>query len=221
MRLRTVFAAVAALALLAACGSSATAPVESGSAPGEVASAISDCTQGPPAQASLRDDPTKITDGVVGTLYNETPGEVYVSIGAHFNDLCRLKPGSSTVFAGSGWIYGVNLFISRNAEPGERSGTEVTLRDTIAWYPNGAVQGFRFLKPGSNERNMCRSEAGNEHDFGEKEERTYDDDALGRLTITRLPDDSDAARKWVGVTDAHVDDWARMDVRIYRVGNCE
>ena len=215
-----VVSIVAASALLAACGSGATAPVESGSASGDVASAIADCSQGPPAQASLRDDPTKIPDGVVGTLYNETPGEVYVSIGAHFNDMCRLKPGASTVFAGSGWLYGVDLFISRNAEPGERSGTEVTLRDTIAWYPNGAVQGFRFLKPGSNERNMCRSEAGNERDFSEGEEHSYDENALGKLTITRLPDDSDAARKWAGVRDAHVDDWARMDVRIYRVGNC-
>lgn len=220
MRLLAAMSVVAALALLAACGSSATAPIESGSASGEAASAVADCAQGPPARESLKDDPTKIPDGVVGTLDNETPGEVYVSIGAHFNDMCRLAPGASTVFAGNGWLYGVNLFISRNAEAGKRSGTEVTLRDTVWWYPHAAVQGFRFLKPGSNERTMCRSDAGNERDFSEGEERSYDEDALGKLTITRLPDDSRAAREWAGVTDAHVDDWARMDVRIYRVGNC-
>lgn len=211
---------VAASVLLVACGSSATAPVESGSGSGEVASAISDCAEGPPARGSLKDDPTKIPDGVVGTLYNETPEAVYVSIGRYFNDMCRLAPGASTVFAGSGWLYGVNLFISRNSEPGERSGTEVTLRDTVYWYPNGAVQGFRFLKPDSNERRMCTSDAGKERDFSQGDERSYDDDALGKLTITRLPDDSNAARKWTGVTDAHVDDWARMDVRIWRLGNC-
>ena len=132
-----------------------------------------------------------------------------------------LRPRTYQVIMGLALLgYGVNLFISHNSEPGERSGTEVTLRDTVYWYPNGAVQGFRFLKPDSNERKMCAPDAGKERDFSEGDERTYDDDALGKLKITRLPDDSNAARAWTGVTDAHVDDWARMDVRIWRLGNC-
>lgn len=216
---------LATVVLLAGCRSETTSSedslaVVSESDPGRVADAVADCSQGPPASAPLTAFHQSMPDGVVGTVYNESDDDLYVSIGWNFATACRVAAGTSTAFAGSDWARSVELFISRNIEPDPRSGTYVWLVDPMTWYPTGTVQGFRFLEPGSKVRERCEPDAGKERDFKEGDEQSYDDAALGALTITRLPDDGKAAREWAGTTSMAVNDWARIDVRIWRVGDC-
>lgn len=93
------FVSALAAALIAACGCSTSAPVQTASASGEVASAIADCAQGPPARCPLnvsKYDRFEF-DGVVGTIYLETEEPVYVSI----REIDRFNP--TFEFCRIGW----------------------------------------------------------------------------------------------------------------------
>ena len=105
-------------------------------------------------------------------------------------------------------------------DPAVYTGTQVMLIDGDLDFPDGIAQGFRFTRDGSEIRKtFCKPPAGEARSSREDASSAYRDDEIGVLAITRLPDDEDAANAYSG-KDFLADDWARMDVRIWRIGDC-
>ena len=210
------FSALAAVtALIAACGSSSTAPVESASASGEVASAIADCPQGPPARDHLKTGDVD-NAGVWGTLTNETTEPVFVANGWDRAPSCRLTPGASAAFAGSRWSVDVSLVITQEAKPGQPSGTNIGLKNVLF----GGTPDVYSYASGSSGRIDCGSEDSSGRELTSGSSITYGSPVTGKVTVTRLANDSAAAREYVGIDSPLLDTWARIDVRIVRLGIC-
>lgn len=229
MRFVPALLASAAL-MLSACGSSATAPAESpvsSAVAGGVASEVSDCAEGAPARNPLGFGSVG-NDGVVGTVYNDTSQNVYLHNGTEWpgsqdkNAIpCRLAAGKSTSFSGStSSTDDVELYISAEENGQSRAGTKIGMNDVLISWPRVVVKGFSFRHPGWEREWNCTTDASKNVNISEGQTEAYDDPALGTLTVTRLPDDGAAAREYVGTDSSKVDDWARIDVRISRVGAC-
>lgn len=242
MRMRAVVVAgVAAGLVLAGCGSpgqsgESAAPVESESASGEVATYFGDCPEGHPARDALAGvtypgRSSAAHDGVVGTIYNDTTNTIRVmSDSVNDNGSCSLKPGKNTMFAGSMgkretryWLsplevdnYGEMFWVYLYSE-GQEGVTAVGF-----WDPNsGDPQVF------ASERKYSTGEACPPGEkpatTGEMEEGFADSltgDAIGALWVTRLRDDKDVARQGTGWDGWAVNDWARVDLRVYELGKC-
>jgi len=192
--------------LLAGCGASGSTPppVESASQSGEVAAnEASDCSLGPPAQGQLREFTERDNDGVVGSIYNETGSTLAIGQFRKGKAPCLLGPGQRIAFALRSYtpIYVIPA--------GDRGGTLVTLDDPIIDYPRVFLNGYGD--------SMYCDPTLTSPDLGEGESWDSDTRMSGKLQIQRLDDDEDVARQWSG-SSGHVDDWARMDVRIYRAG---
>ena len=207
--------------LLSACGqaSTATAPVESASASGAIASADR-CPEGPPARGSLTDNGYGYgDDGVVGTVRNQTGAAVWITSGTNQTP-CLLEAGKGVVYSGN---IRAEIFVSETTE--DRTGTNIRLEDPDLGYPFANVHGFQ---EGTDEEGISFSNyacgAGYRTDgFAEGESRDFEatDGAgyTGKVTVTRLPDDEAAANEYTGSTTG-TDDWARMDVTVSALGYC-
>lgn len=215
MRLASASALAAATALLAACGSSATAPVEPASVSGEVASAIVDCPQGPPAREHLKTGDVD-NAGIWGTLNNETTESVFVANGWDRSTSCRLAPGASVAFAGSRWSMDVSLVITQEAKPGQPSGTNLGFKNVLF----GGTPDVYSYASGSSGRIDCGSEDSSGRELNVGSAITYESPVTGKITVTRLANDGAAAREYVGIDSPLLDTWARIDVRISRLGIC-
>ena len=224
-----VLAGSAVALLLSACGqgSTTTAPVESASsavASGAIASADL-CPEGPPARGSLADGRYE-SDGVVGTVSNQTGAAVWISNQAPKPSMaverevtrtpCLLEAGKSAVYSGSDTAV---LYIS--AAPTNRTGTRIGLLDPLAWYPSASVTGFK--EPFVNDNYSCGAGYLDAVDFSEGASRDFEATNgagyTGKVTIVRLPDDEAAANEYTGRT-FDTDDWARMDITIFALGSC-
>lgn len=205
--MRLMLATVLSTAILVAgCGSnSATpAPVESSSQAGEIAAAT--CALGPPAQGQFRQTSSGTGgDGVVGAIYNDTLSTIRVGHQYSTEAPCPLKPGERMAFALTG--SNTALFAVRE---GESVGAVVFLVDPFAGYPTAIVSGF-------SGREGCGSEYSSPGlEEGQEWRSSYW--ASGSVVVKRLNDDGAIARQWSGWDSWKVDDWARMDVRIERLG---
>ena len=199
MRLAPVVA-VAGTLLLSACGSGGStaespAPVESVAATGAVAADGPDCPVGPPARGPLN----KVeydNDGIVGTIYNEASGPIWVKF-SDAGETCRIQKGQSAVFAAAegGTL---NMWSDKN---GGRYRTDVFMEDRI-------FSGILVRGPGP-----CRSlQVEREPKLGE----TFDFVNTG-VTGLNLPwqrNREQAAREYTGVDSMYVDDWVRLDFRV-------
>jgi hypothetical protein len=204
--------ALTAGVLLAGCGSAAStpAPVESSPSGGEVAASVPDCPEGAPARDGFRTDIDE-SDGVVGTIYNDTSEALGVT--PWWRAICRLGPGRSVVFAGGTEVEEQDggdspaqpayFTITRLGDTTVK--TKVELDDPNVGWPRGAVT-----------VSSCETVFTRGLSEGQAWER--DSRELGHVTIARLDDDADAARRWSGSDSWWVDDWARIDVRVLRVG---
>jgi hypothetical protein len=191
--------------LVAGCGSTASAPspVESSSQGGEVAAASGGCPVGAPAQGQFREFDGEY-DGVVGTVYNDSGSAIDLGRLGSRDAACVLAPGQSVAFA------------ARPTEafyaylPGQNKGTVVTVYDPPMGYPRADVSAYANGK-------WCGT-TGTSSFLGEGESWGTDTALWGDVSVKRLPDSADAAREWSG-SSGHVDDWARIDIRIERVGD--
>lgn len=226
MRTAPIIALTGAAVILSACGSSSTAPVESASSDaGAVAGNVADCPEGPPARSPLSFG--KIgQDGVVGGLYNDTGQPIYVTNGTetptdNIETPCRLGPGKATFYSGSN-LGGndIELYLSAEDNSFNRAGTRVNMSDGIAFWPQVWVEGFSFRHPGWSREWNCTPDESKRINISQGQSQSYDNYELGKLTVARLNDDGAAAREYVGTDSSKVNDWARIDVRISRLGGC-
>ena len=231
MRFTLICCAGAALAFaLTACtpgGSSTgtTAPVESVSSSGAIADSDA-CPEGPPARSPLVND-SYDGDGVVGTTANNTGADIWISNDAGPNSYkgvmpekhrapCLLAPGKRAAFAGS-----MDAVLYVSSTPTNRSGSRVYLVDPDIGYPAASVTGF--TEPFSVDNHSCGANPLDNIDFSEDESRDFEatngSGYTGKATVTRLPDDENAANEYTGRTFL-TDDWARMDITIFALGYC-
>jgi hypothetical protein len=204
MRL-VIAGSLAAGVFLAGCGSTTSSPppVESTSQSGGVAAAAGNCLVGAPAQGQFREFDDEY-DGIVGTISNDTGSAIDIGrLGAR-DAACVLAPGQGVAFA------------ARPTEafyaylPGQGKGTVVTVYDPPMGYPRADVAAYAAGKwCGTTETSSF---------LGEGESWGTDTALSGDVSVKRLPDSADAAREWSG-SSGHVDDWARIDIRIERVGD--
>jgi len=203
-----IIAGLASGLLLAGCGSTAStpAPVEAGSQTGEMAAASADCPLGPPAQGQFQVYSGMGNDGVVGSIYNDTMQTIDIGHRSSVDKPCALKPGERMAFSASS-PYGEAFFAVRQ---GANVGALVTVSDPSVGYPSASVSGF-------SGRDGCGAE---DSSPGLREGQEWRSSYLasGAVTIKRLSDDGAAARQWSGIDSWKVDDWARMDIRIERLG---
>ena len=198
--------------LLAGCGSAAStpAPVESSSSGGEVAAAIPYCPEGPPARGDFKSfkDTYRANDGVVGTIHNTGDFDLGITRGLHDSPDCYLAPGKSVVFAGWQWM----RFKIR-----ERGWYEYDGPGKYKYQGNGTY--FELSDP---DYSLPTVTLGGEESYCPRQvqEKALAEDEwyYGAIDVHRLPDDAAAAREWSGVDSPKVDDWARIDVRVLRVG---
>ncbi len=226
MRFTLICCAGAALAFaLTACGSTATAPVESVSSSGAIAGSDT-CPEGPPARSPLVND-SYDNDGVVGTIANNTGADIWISNDAGPNSYrgvmpekhrapCLLAPGKRAAFAGS-----MDAVLYVSSTPTNRSGSRVYLFDPDMGYPAASVTGF--TEPFGMDNYSCGANPLEYIDFSEDESRDFEATNgagyTGKATVSRLPDDEKAANEYTGSTTG-TDDWARMDITIFALGSC-
>ena len=191
--------------LVAGCGSTASTPppVESTALDGGVAAVAGNCPVGAPAQGQFREFDSEY-DGVVGSIYNDTGSAVDIGRLGGREPACVLAPGQSVAFA------------ARPTEafyaylPSQDKGTVVTVYDPPMGYPRADVAAYANGKwCGTTETSSF---------LGEGESWGTDTALSGDVSVKRLPDSADAARQWSG-SSGHIDDWARIDIRIERVGD--
>lgn len=207
----TIVGALAVGVLVAGCGSSGatSAPVESSSASGQVASSIPNCQEGAPARGEFRTG-THHYDGVLGAIYNDTSGALEVK---QWKEACRLEPGRSVAFAVGTPAGESNGGLIRPRNPEDFTITsasggvavEVEVDDPNMGWPIATVKAASCQKAESP--GLSEGQSWQENSQGN-----------GEIRITRLEDDADIAREWSGTDSWSVDDWARIDVRVVRMG---
>jgi hypothetical protein len=212
--------------LLSACGAAGApgAQVESAPASGEVAGSVPQCDSAPPARAPLKDSKwTAHVDGSVGSIYNQTPGNLFVGFknnGARgLPTLCYIPSGGSAPYSvveqttGRGDDKIETLTLSTNARAGD--GVCAVILDQEYGYPGTLLINRRY---GGCETVVSASR--NEVDVAEQittlSEGESTEMRLGNAFViaNRLDDDADAAKKWTGSDAWNVRDWARIDLTV-------
>jgi len=211
---------------LAGCASASSpgAQVESASISGEVAGSVPQCDSAPPARAPLKDSKwTAHVDGSVGSIYNQTPGNLFVGFknnGARgLPTLCYIPSGGSAPYSvveqttGKGDDKIETLTLSTNARAGD--GVCAVILDQEYGYPGTLLINRKY---GGCETVVSASR--NEVDVAEQittlSEGESTEMRLGNAFViaNRLDDDADAAKKWTGSDTWNVRDWARIDLTV-------
>jgi len=212
MRSLAIAAAIAAVTMLAGCGSTgqSAAPVESSADAGDVARSDL-CPPGPPADSRLREMSVgrSKNDGVVGAIYNDTPGPVWVVRPDSGNNPCQLEPGKGAAFAGMEFI---TLRVSSGSHPADAY-SDIRLVDPFVGWPTVTLSGPSRIGTScpTKSYDASRLREGSTADLG-------DPATSGQLQVVRLDDNADVARQWSGSDSAG--DWPRIDVRITSTPAC-
>ena len=234
--MRMVVAAMAAGVVLAGCGSSgqsaeSSAPVESASASGAVASA-EECPANSPVRGILKGDVGWASyNGVFGHIYNTTGSPLWVwSQRKDAGAPCLLNPGKGASFGFAGppkeeatwvprhdfllvsnhWI----LFLVTSSAASDAPGTMIGVFDPDIGYPNAASI-YRTAGGSSCEGD----DVGLETDgLSEGQEYRLKGNSQGSVLVKRLDDNEVIAREWMQTSDA--DDWARLDLYVESIGRC-
>ena len=227
-----VVAAVAAGVVLAGCGSSgqsgeSSAPVESASASGAVASA-EECPANSPVRGSLKGRMyAGADDGVFGHIYNTTGSQLWVW-GPRKDAAapCLLNPGKGASFGfphppyekanwvptnlGTGWI----MFLVTSSPDSDAPGTVIGVLDLMYGYPKGLSV---YRTAGGS---TCPSDNVEFRTDGLSEGQEYrlKGNSQGSVLVKRLDDNEEIAREWMQTSDA--DDWARLDLNVESIGRC-
>jgi len=228
---------------LSGCGSAgrsgeSSAPVESVSASGEVVGGsgiVKECPEGHPARGVLSavtfpGRSSAAHDGVVRTIYNDTDHTIGVDSDGTGEISCFLNPGRNTMFAGS---MGVRESRSVHMPHEVKEASEMFWLYLSARMHQG-VTAVGFLDPNRGEPQVFASQrVSNLHSAcppdekptstGEMEQASHEaltGDAIGALWIERLRDDKNVARQGTGWDGWAVNDWARIDLRVYELGSC-
>ena len=240
MRTLRYAAAALAAALLTGCGAAASStPVASDGASGEPA-ALSDtpCPEGPPAQwKGLQGTSWHIgEDGVVGSLRNSTAGPIFVH-GLTDSFPCRLESGRGVAFAGSelpgtiverwgvsslpSWMprkfTGVDMAIwVSSSRDRDAPGVVIMPQDPSVGRPSA------FTLYTTEFGHTCPTAEGVLDTGGLREGQEYvlAGPAPGEVVVKRLNDDKNVVREWSGSSNSKVDDWARIDLTVKRIGSC-
>ena len=211
-----VVAAMAAGVVLAGCGSSgqsgeSSAPVESASASGAVASA-EECRSGPPISPQSGRTLDK-HDGVFGTLYNETGSTLWVSMDWNVGETwCRLDAGRGAAFGAAEFI---NLLVSVGNGSDSYPGVRIFVNDPEWFFLPKVKTSYE-----ASDRRLCYQDQ-SELDTGgleENEENWLNGKVQGSVEVKRFPDSKAIAREWIGTSKA--DDWARIDLHVKQIGVC-
>ena len=245
-----VLSVVAAGVLLAGCGAAeSSTPVASDGASGAPA-ALSDtpCPQGPPARGGLLGTEDIGQDGVVGTLRNGSDAPIFVR-GLTDSVPCRLDPGQGVAFAGSDFPESIRERAGDGALPNwfprgkdGHGGSSVFANfygvDSAILVTPSSDRGAPGVAIAPLDPTMgrpwvwtvYRTESGatcptaegvlDTGGLSEGQEYVLAGPAPGEVVVKRLNDDKDAVRQWSGSSDSKVDDWARIDLTVKRIGSC-
>lgn len=233
--------------LLTACGATSStqesaAPIASASDSGAVAQAVADCAAGPPASGELlngvTDNPRH--DGVVGAIYNKTPGDLFVSrmsdaansAGVYQEGYttglwCRIPKGGSAAYA---WSRGYEKQLLITAKQITRTnvgrgwdwdpfrGLLVSAKDPNAGFSTVSISGMAIVDSATEQERRPREEEYQKRDepIGEGDTRTLKNHD-GTVEFYRHEDDGAIAREWTGKDTWAVDDWARIDISVTRI----
>ena len=191
---------------LTACRSAAStaeppAPVESVTASGAVAADGPDCAIGPPARSPLN----KVyydNDGVVGTIYNEAVGPIWVKFSDQ-GETCRINKGQSAVYAVAeeGTL---NIWADKN---GGGYRTDIYVADRT--FAGVLVKG-----PGPCSKTQSESEGGVGTKF------VVGDSGVIGENLPYQNGREQAVREYTGVDSMYVDDWVRLDFRVSYLTSC-
>ena len=251
MRLAPVVAVAGTLLLSACGSGGSTAespaPVESVAAAGAVAAATPQCAEGPPASGNLLNGVTgsPAHDGVVGAIYNKTGRDIYITHldkalpldngygdGHTGGEWCKIPVGGRAAYA---WSSGSEkkLVIVRDRivrttinarwwDWNPYGGIVVTAVDPSAGYPKVIVSGMQLWMGKGDTRKYPK-----ERDY-EKQEKSLSEDesanfksSWGTVDVTRLEDNSQASREWTGANTWAVNDWARIDISVTALCECD
>ena len=232
--MRMVVAAMAAGVVLAGCGSSgqsaeSSAPVESASASGAVASA-EECPANSPVRGSLKGDVGwRSYDGVFGHIYNTTGSQMWVW-GPRKDAAapCLLNPGKGASFGFAGppddkanWVptsvkafSGLIVFLVTSSPDSDAPGTMIGVSDPEMDYPDAAS----IYRTAGGSR--CKSDdvALRTGSMREGQEYRLKGNSQGSVLVKRLDDNEEIAREWMQTSKAN--DWARLDLYVESIGRC-
>ena len=227
-----VVAAMAAGVVLAGCGSSgqsaeSSAPVESASASGAVASA-EECPANSPVRGILKGDVSAMSyNGVFGHIYNTTDSPLWVwSQDRDAASPCLLNPGKGASFGSASeprmtsdaaWVpSGDSRFwlLLTSSRDSSAPGTAVSVYDPPVGYPTS--QSVYRTASGSS----CESDDVTLKTDGLSEGQEYrlKGNSQGSVLVKRLDDNEVIAREWMQTSDAN--DWARLDLYVESIGRC-
>ena len=234
-----VLSVVAAGVLLAGCGASTSSiPVESGTASGAPAALThTPCRAGPPARSGLLGTEDIGHDGVVGTLRNGSDAPIFVR-GLTDSFSCMLDPGQGVAFAGSSFAASIDEFpgLPRWFPNGKsKNFLEVDLPILVTSSREANAPGVvimpqdpRMGRP--SVWTLYRTESGatcptaegvlDTGGLSEGQEYVLAGPAPGEVVVKRLNDDKNVVREWSGSSNSKVDDWARIDLTVKRIGSC-
>ena len=227
---------------LAGCGSSgqsaesptqSSAPVESISASGAVATYFGECPEGHPARDALsavtfEGRSSAAHDGVVGTIYNDT--EQPIEVRTDMLGSCDLGPGKNTMFAASmGEREGRYYLVPREVEDYNKMfwlylSSPTTTGETAVGFldPNTGEPRVFASQRSAVTQAACPPGQGvkSSGDLYPGGAERFVDTSIGYLMAKRWPDDKNVARQGTGWDGWAVNDWARIDLVVHRVGTC-